>query len=333
MVSKTVLASYVLRRSGLGSLLRRTGGRRGFVVLNYHRIGYRERCAFDRDVFSATPETFERQLAFLKKECDVIVPDDIKDLPRRGRGCYAMITFDDGYRDNHEYALPLLKAAGLKAVFFIITGFMDRPRLSWWDEIAWMVRSSKRQFIGPTGIIPVCLTFQGPDRQDAIDALLAIYRSMAPGMTEAFLNDLAEVTGSGRATQQLAQQLWMNWEMVRDMHKAGMVIGGHTVHHPILATLPRFEQHLEVLGCAGALEQQLGVPMRVFSYPRGKPDAFNSDTRACLDDAGVDYAFSYYGGMNVPGGIDPLDVKRVSVDAGAPLEHFEAMVTLPRLFA
>lgn len=331
MVSKTVLASYVLQRSGLGSLLRRTGGHRGFVVLNYHRIGYRDRCEFDRDVYSATPASFERQLAFLKRECDVILPSDIKHLPRRGT--YAMITFDDGYRDNHEVALPLLQAANLKAVFFLATGFIDRPRLSWWDEIAWMVRVSPKQFIGPTGILPVCLTFQGPDRQQAIDALLAVYKKLSPDMTEPFLNDLAEVTGSGRASTQLAQKVWMNWDMVRDLHEAGMVIGGHTVHHPILSTLPRFEQQLEILGCAGALEQHLKAPMRVFSYPRGKPDSFNSDTRACLDDAQVEYAFSYYGGMNLPGSIDPFDVRRVSVDAGAPSEHFEAMVTLPRLFA
>jgi len=333
VVSKSVLASYVLGRSGLGTLLRHTGGHRGFVALNYHRIGYPAECEFDRGVFSATPEAFERQLEFLKKECDVILPADIKDLPRWGRGNYAMITFDDGYRDNHDIALPLLRAANLKAVFFIATGFMDRTRLSWWDEIAWMVRTSARQFIGPTAMLPACLTLGEPDRQQAIDSLLAICRHRTPDLVDRFLDVMAEATGSGRAPASLAQEVWMNWDMVRNLHEAGMVVGGHTVHHPILSFLTRPEQAREITGCARAVEQHLKVPMRVFSYPRGKPDAFNCDTRACLADANVEYAFSYYGGMNLPAPFDRYDVRRVSVDAGAPLEHFEAMVTLPRIFA
>ena len=333
MVSKSVLASYVLGRSGLGSLLRHTGGHHGFVALNYHRIGYPDECEFDRGVFSATPEAFERQLEFLKKECDVIVPADIEDLPRRGRGNYAMITFDDGYRDNHDIALPLLRAANLKAVFFIATGFIDQARLSWWDEIAWMVRTSARQFIGPTAMLPVCLTLEEPERQQAIGSLLTMCRRGAPDLVDRFLDDLAQATGSGRAPVSLAQRVWMDWDMVMKLHEAGMVVGGHTVHHPILSLLARPEQEMEITGCARALEQHLKIPMRVFSYPRGKPDAFNYETRASLAAAHVEYAFSYYGGMNLPALYDRYDVRRVSVDVGAPLEHFEAMVTLPRIFA
>ena len=53
-----------------------------------------------------------------------------------------MITFDDGYVDNYELAFPVLKANDAKGVFFVATGFIDEPRLAWWDEIAWMIRSS-----------------------------------------------------------------------------------------------------------------------------------------------------------------------------------------------
>ncbi len=60
------------------------------------------------------------------------------------RGRYGMITFDDGYRDNHATALPILKREGVTATFFVATGFIDAPRLPWWDEIAWMVRTSRQ---------------------------------------------------------------------------------------------------------------------------------------------------------------------------------------------
>ncbi len=333
MISKTVLASRVLHHSGLGVLLRKTGGHRGFVVLNYHRIGNPDDCQLDRGVFSATAEVFEQQLRFLRDNCDVITPDDIEDLPGRGRGNYAIITFDDGYRDNYELALPLLKSAGLKAVFFISTGFIGGTRLSWWDEIAWMVRNSRKRFIGPTSTLPTVVSID-PDRpESAIDTLLMIYKRLPSEITSLYLEDVARETGAGRAPAELACETWMTWDMVRELRDAGMIIGGHTVNHPILATMSRANQAAEIHGCACDIEKYLGQKMELFSYPRGKPDSFNKDTFECLRDVGVKYAFSYYGGMNRIDSLEQYDVRRVAVDSDTQLEHFEAMLTLPRIFA
>ena len=181
-------------------------------------------------------------------------------------------------------------------------------------------------------MLPACVSFSG-SRQEAIDQILSTYKKLPPEATQRFLDDIARESGSGRAPESLSRDTWMTWDMIREMRNVGMVIGGHTVHHPILSTLPRFDQKLEISGCAGAIEQHLGEPMKLFSYPRGKPDSFNEYTRACLREARVQYAFSYYGGMNRSESLDPYDVKRVSVESDTQIEHFEAMVTLPRLFA
>jgi peptidoglycan/xylan/chitin deacetylase (PgdA/CDA1 family) len=332
MMSKTVMASRVLCRSGLSSLIRRTGGHRGFVVLNYHRIGNGSVSEFDRGVYSARAATFENQLKFIRKECELITPDDIKDLPRRSRDTYVMITFDDGYRDNYELAFPILKSYNQKALFFIATGFVDRPKVAWWDDIAWMVRTSGAKKVGPTSMLPMCINFDRPQRQTAIESLLSVYKKLPPDATEAYLDEIASETDTGRCPKEMARDMWLTWDMVVKMRREGMLIGGHTVHHPVLSTLSRFEQELEIMGCARAIEQHLGEPMRYFSYPRGKPDAFNQDTRACLYEAQVQYAFSYYGGVNRPDWMDSYDIRRVAVDADTPIEHFEAMITLPRLF-
>lgn len=331
-MNKTALASQMLHSSGLGTLLRKTGGHRGFIVLNYHRIGVPDSSDLDHGVFSATPESFEQQLKFLRDNCDIIEPNDIAELPSRGRGNYAMITFDDGYRDNYDAAFPLLRDAGLKAVFFVATGFMEGARLSWWDEITWMVQHSKTQTIRLMPFSPGEIALH-EDRQEAADRLLAIYKRLPSDQTSAFMSDLAEATGSGRAPAELSQRTWMTWDMIREMRDAGMLIGGHTVNHPILSTMPKSQQNMEISGCADAIEQQLGQPMNLFSYPRGKLDAFNDDTRACLRDAGVQYAFTYYGGMNRLESMDDYDVRRVSVESDTQIEHFEAMLTLPSIFA
>jgi peptidoglycan/xylan/chitin deacetylase (PgdA/CDA1 family) len=46
------------------------------------------------------------------------------------------ITFDDGYEDNYEEAVPILKSAGLPATFFITTGFIETGIIPWWDRTA-----------------------------------------------------------------------------------------------------------------------------------------------------------------------------------------------------
>lgn len=79
---------------------------------------------------SATPELFERNLQWLRENCDVIRFSDVTQTrPRPARAAVA-ITFDDGYADNYEHAFPLLQRYGLPATFFVTAGFVERdPRV------------------------------------------------------------------------------------------------------------------------------------------------------------------------------------------------------------
>ena len=333
MVSKKTLASCMLSHSGIGALIRKTTVRNGFLALNYHRVGNLQDQVWDRGVWSASAEGFARQLRFLKSQCDIIVPQDIPYLYYRGKGKYVMITFDDGYRDNYEVAFPLLKEADLQAVFFLATGFLDSSMLSWWDEIAWMVQQSRHDAIGPTVILPLRLPMRGAAAEHSINELLSIYKTLPMDAGAAFLDEIAAATDSGRAPLEMASKTWMTWDMIREMHQAGMVIGGHTVHHPILSTLSRFEQEKEIMCCDSRIEEEIKQPMRYFSYPRGKPDAFNEETRACLYEARVQYAFTYNGGFNLMRKVDPFDMRRVPVESDMAMEHFETLITLPQLFS
>ena len=97
----------------------------------------------DSGVWSATPEALDEQLGFASKEYDVVAPRDLPHVVERSNGRYLLLTSDDGYRDNFELALPILRAHRVAATFFVTTEFLDTPRLSWRDEIAWMVRRSR----------------------------------------------------------------------------------------------------------------------------------------------------------------------------------------------
>src|SRR5215467_11233170 len=116
-MSKREQAAHILHASGLGWLLRRLKTWNGVLVINYHRVGKGSNSLFDRGLWSATPEDFDAQVRFLKEHYEIIGADDLDKVARTRYGRYVQITFDDGYRDNYEYAYPILKSHGVSATF------------------------------------------------------------------------------------------------------------------------------------------------------------------------------------------------------------------------
>lgn len=119
----------------------RTGKARA-VILCYHRIG-------EADVLTTTPDNFQRDLEYLQKHFQCLSLPELCARLQSGalKQPTAVVTFDDGYRDNFTLAAPLLKAAQIPATFFVSTGFMgtekvfdhdksearDFPKLTWDD--------------------------------------------------------------------------------------------------------------------------------------------------------------------------------------------------------
>ncbi len=298
--------------------LRRLSGWRGVLILNYHRVGDATASDADRSLWSATAEGFDRQLAELVRHADVIGPPDLEEAVRSGRGRHVMVTFDDGYRDNFEIAYPLLRAHGVRATFFLTTGFLDRPRRPWWDEIAWMVRHGRDRPADP---------------ETTIAQHTARYKQLPASLTERFLDELGEQTGSGRCPPGDGESEWMTWDMARELRRGGMWIGGHTVDHPVLASLPAPGQARQVAGCATRLREELGEPMRLFAYPVGSRQAFTPKTERILARHGVEQAFSFYGGYQRAHEWNPMDIPRAHVGPACDARMLRAMLSFPQLFA
>ena len=111
---------------------------------------------------------------------------------------------------------------------------------------------------------------------------------------------------------------------------------GFQLNHLCLRRVSRAEQRQEIQGCARRLQAELGQPMTLFSYPFGFAPTFNDDTRACLREIGVKWAFSFYGSFEDFGSrrrLDPYDIPRLAVERDSGLDLFRAKVTLPRIFA
>jgi peptidoglycan/xylan/chitin deacetylase (PgdA/CDA1 family) len=332
-IAKRDVAATLLEATGLRFLLLRLGTWDGILTLNYHRIGDASASPFDPELFSATPEDFDEQVRFLKAWCDLIVPDDLDEARRRRRGRFALITFDDGYIDNFTEALPILRAHGAPATFFLATGLLDRPQIPWWDEIAWMTR------VGAPIMIPAGPWLAGPLELDparpeaALVQLNQVYCRLSPASRDAYLDFLGEATGRGRCGAEPARDLWMTWEMVRQLRAAGMTLGGHTHEHVRLSEQLPERQRDELETCLRRIEEEAGVRPGAVSYPYGSPESFDQTTRACLEQAGVRHTFSYYGGYRRFGDWDPYDIPRIAVERYISLPRFRAIVACPRWLA
>jgi peptidoglycan/xylan/chitin deacetylase (PgdA/CDA1 family) len=331
-MKRKLAASFIVKSGGcalLGKLLRWSG----VLCLNYHRIGNGDDSLFDRELWSAGVDAFDRQVRLLKKNFDVVSPKDLAGLSKTARGRCIVITFDDGYLDNYVAAFPVLRTHGVGATFFVTTGFLDQRRLAWWDEIAWLVRRSTVASFDLKPWLAAPVVLDEPTRRCAIRTLLNVYKALPWDDTDGFLQGVRNALGSGPGGLEAVEDCWMTWDMVREMQGAGMTVGGHTVHHPVLARMPFDGQWAEVSGCARRIEQELGQPMRYFSYPVGGANAFNQDTRECLRRAGVEYAFSYYGGINRSEDWDDYDLRRVAVETYVDMDLFRTMVTFPQVFS
>lgn len=305
---------------------------RGALVLAYHRIANAAgEVTFDPGVFSATAAGLDAQLEFLTKHFEVVSPAALERDPD-SPGRRVVLTFDDGYQDNHELALPLLRRHGVTAAFFLATGFIDEPRVPWWDELAWIAKTSRRTHIEAGAWLDRDLPLTD-DRSAAGAELARVFKSLETEETDAFLDHCADVAGTGRCGRDMASDLWMTWAMASELRDAGMTIGGHTVDHPVLARTDPERQRREIEECGLRLADELGVEMRYFAYPVGLRSSFDATAQGILADLGVRLAFSLYGGYSRPGRRDPMNVPRASVSIGAREEEFRAMLVFPRLFA
>jgi len=304
----------------------------GLISVNYHRIGDPEGSPLDRDTWSALAEEFDRQVGFLRNHCDVVHPRDVPDLQRRGGGRHAVITFDDGSRDGHDLALPVLRHHGVPAAFFVVTGFLDAGGAAWWDEISWMVWRSPLSALPPSDWIPTALPL-GPNQPGSVRRLLRVFKDLPSSETGRYLEWFSHATQSGRCPLGESNTHWMNWNMVRSLRAADMAVGGHTISHPILTRMDRAGQAAEITGCARRLREELGEPMRWFAYPVGGPTTFDHDTREILASEGVELAFSDYGGIRRYDDWDAFDVRRIAVEVYTAGSSFRSMVRWPTLLA
>jgi peptidoglycan/xylan/chitin deacetylase (PgdA/CDA1 family) len=284
------------------------------LVLNYHRIGNPEETLYDAGVFSATAESLDEQVRFLKLHLEIIGLEeaiDIAEKRTRLRDTRVLLTFDDGYRDNYDLAFPILRSHGVQGVFFLPTAFIGTHAIAWWDEIANLIRRATAGPICLPGLPELTFDLSDSNRRPAIDAALALYKSLPASDGERFLNELAERCQIDRCNGK--DRLFATWEEVGEMVRGGMAIGSHTHNHKVLSRTSEEDQTHELSLSKRILEERLGVPITALAYPVGLPDSFSLTTRELARRTQYRIAFSFHGGFNQGDCMEPFNIRRQGI--------------------
>jgi peptidoglycan/xylan/chitin deacetylase (PgdA/CDA1 family) len=235
-------------------------------ILIYHRVLPQPDPLFPEEVDAAF---FDWQMALLASNFTLMpLADAIRSL-REGDlpACAASITFDDGYADNAEVALPILQKYRIPATFFVSTRFLDGGRM-WNDTVIELVRRSPGEILDLGSINLGKYDSATPvQRRKAVFSLLKQLKYLP--LKERLLR-VEEMCAALPVV--LPDNLMMTSDQVRQLHEAGMEIGGHTVNHPILARLEEEQARDEIAAGKEALETIIRSPVRLFAYPNGKPD-------------------------------------------------------------
>ncbi len=202
---------------------------------------------------------------------DLVTLDDaLGRLGRAGARPFVTLTFDDGYRDTVDHALPILERHRAPFTLFVTTGFADRTARLWWVELEEAVRALPRISVMLDGA-PV--TMPAATALDKAIAFAALYRRLRGGPEERLLAVIADLMVQvGLSSAAIVERLCLDWSEIAILARHPLcAVGVHTVTHPMLAKHSADVARYEMAESRRVIEARLGTAARHLSYPVGDP--------------------------------------------------------------
>lgn len=275
----------------------------------FHRVLPPGEPSYDDNLVVSTTK-FDEFLAWLEKYYDIVPLSGLLNKDARpGRGLCAL-TFDDGWSDNYQYALPILQKHGASGTFFLATGFIGTHRRLWQERLWYWLRSQpsdghKLEQLTTAGkALPWCPNFTVADVSYA--RLRQLLLSCPSSDAEEFVDALV----AGSADADPCERAFLSWDEVVSMRHASMEFGSHTVNHCLLTRADRQTAGDELARSRIEIEQRLGADVTAFAYPWG---AVSERVRSQVQEAGYSIAVATAEAVVRQHNRDPLLIPRVFV--------------------
>jgi peptidoglycan/xylan/chitin deacetylase (PgdA/CDA1 family) len=205
------------------------------------------------------------------------------------------LSFDDGYRNQLELAVPLMERLGMPATFFLVPGLLSREVHAWWEVLAWALACSGKPTVrwGAEE-----LPTRGSRGYRTFQRMLPTLRTKPRALTERTVRELVDrLEPEGQAGD---QDLFLDWDGARQLVRRGFTVGSHTMYHASLRYEPATEQLRDLVESRRQLRAELGIDPQLLAYPYGQLAHYSAETIRSTASAGYTHAVTVRAGLTRP---------------------------------
>jgi peptidoglycan/xylan/chitin deacetylase (PgdA/CDA1 family) len=296
---KAGLATVINTIGRRGTPLRIKGGYRP-LVLGYHRVVADFESASQHDMASMLISTamFERHMDFLGRHFQFVSLDQVGEAARTGTPFtrpVVAVTFDDGYEDVYENAIPIMKRKGIPGAAFVVTDLVGRSAWQIHDKLFHLVAKGFSVWSHPRRELHGVLTSLDLPADDILSdaaaarsphlTVSALLPNLAQRDVKRFMASLERCVGNGFVN--IARN--MSWDMLKQMLNDGFTVGSHTRSHVSLPMESPEITHQQLRESKRLLEEKLDHRIDHFAYPGGQ---FTPAVVDALASCGYRYAYT-----------------------------------------
>ncbi len=246
------------------------------VVLSYHRVLPRDfpELAIVEPGMYVHDDTFSMHLDVLQ---DLFTVVDLADyLKARARGDRlpdraVAISFDDGWRDNYEYAYPQLRSRELPATIFVVSAMAGTSQSFWPERLARILSRKDIDIVANASdwlselMVSAGVGTAEQWNAERISKAIGFAKRESDETINSRLDDIeANIAVSKR--RDLA-----DWDELGDMASTGLVrLGSHTRRHTRMREgLTEKQLRSEIVGSKEDIFSNTSTMPRLFCYPNG----------------------------------------------------------------
>lgn len=237
------------------------------------------------------------------------------------------LTFDDGFQNNHDVALPILFELGLPATIFLVTNLVGSNDTLWFCRLNQACTATRRQSLSWRGSEFSLRTRYDRSRTSAL--LQTLLKNLTHDEMLAHVEKIIIQLGSDprESIDRGSPYRMLDTEAIKTMVNSGLIdFGGHTASHTILSQQPSHEKRqVEVSRSIQETARLTGKPCRTFAYPNGREEDYNVETVKLLESEGIEVAVTTISGFNTNEN-SALELRRYGVGAGCTRSEFQCLV-------
>lgn len=286
--------------SGAHHLLRPLLSGVGAIFMLHHVRPARQGAFQPNRHLEVTPDFLRATLSHLRsREIDVVSMDELHERLVQGRfdRRIAAFTLDDGYRDNREHALPVLREFDAPATIYVTSDFAEGTGRLWWVALEAVIAKAEQVDV-QIGHSALRLDASTPGAKRAAFDRLHDWLRTLPGEHDLKREIEALCTAHGVDMEALCRSLCLSWDEVKRLAADPLVtIGAHTISHCNLAKQSEGIAAQEMAVSRLQIENALERPVRHLAYPYGDREAAGTREFALAASAGFKTAVTTRPGM------------------------------------